>query len=305
MMLDLGAIAARPLFVLGLALSVVAVKTAAIFGLARLFGMATRPAVALGLLLSQGGEFGFVLFAQAQAARLIAPEAASLFGAVVTLSMATTPFLMMLSRRFTEPREAARDDLERLDGGGAPPGAIIVGYGRFGQTVGQMLMAKGVPVTLIDSKPKQIDLTSQFGAKVHYGDGTRIDLLRQAGAAEARAIIFCMDGHGVSKRELQPVLETFPQAAVLVRTFDRRHVIALDGLDLAGTVREVFDSAVTMGGLALKAVGASAEEIVQIEEEYRRRDAVRLEMQSRSGDLHAAEDMMFRADRPMVLGDIA
>src|SRR5262249_55957274 len=134
MMLDLSAVAARPAFVLSLAAAVVVIKTGVIFGLARLFGLSTRKAFALGLLLSQGGEFGFVLFAQAAEAQLIKPEAASLFGAVVTLSMASTPFLMKLSRRFTEEKSVERTDLEGPAAG--PDGeAIIVGYGRFGQTV--------------------------------------------------------------------------------------------------------------------------------------------------------------------------
>jgi len=298
MMLDLHAVAARPLLVIGLAAGVVVVKAAMIFGLARLFGMATRQAIALGLLLSQGGEFGFVLFAQAEAARLIAPEAASLFGAVVTLSMATTPFLMSLSRRFNRPAIDPRDDLDRPDGT-LSPAAIVVGYGRFGQTVAQMLMAKGVGVTLIDSKPSQIDISGSFGMKVHFGDGTRLDLLRQAGAEQARAIIFCIDGASFDPRTIKPVLETFRQAAVLVRVHDRRQLIDLDGLDLAGTVREVFESAVLMGRMALQAVGAEVEEVDRIEAEYRRRDEVRLEMQSKAGDLHAAKEMMFHPDRPM------
>ncbi len=103
MVLDLGAIAARPGFVIGMALAVVAVKAGVMIGLARLWGASTREAIGLGLVLSQGGEFGFLLFAQAQGAQLIAPEAASLFGAVVTLSMATTPFLMRLARPYLTP----------------------------------------------------------------------------------------------------------------------------------------------------------------------------------------------------------
>jgi glutathione-regulated potassium-efflux system protein KefB len=298
MMLDLGAIAARPFFVVALAAAVVIVKAVMIFGLARLFGMASRQAIALGLLLSQGGEFGFVLFAQAEAARLIAPEAASLFGAVVTLSMATTPFLMTLSRRFNRPVAERRDDLEAPDGT-LEPCAIVVGYGRFGQTVAQMLMAKGVSVTLIDNKPRQIDISGSYGMKVLFGDGTRLDLLRQAGAEQVRTIIFCIDGASLDPDRIRPVLEAFRQAAVLVRVHDRVQLIALDGLDLAGTMREVFESAVSMGRLALEAVGAEPEEVDRIEAEYRRRDEVRLEMQSRAGDLHAAKEMMFHPDRPM------
>ncbi|ARS26320.1 cation:proton antiporter domain-containing protein [Sphingomonas sp. KC8] len=297
MMLDLNAIATRPLFVLSLAAAVVIIKTGVIFGLARLFGVATRQAFALGLLLSQGGEFAFVLFGQAQSAQLIAPEAASLFGAVVTLSMATTPFLMMLSRRFTgepAPREDMEGPADRPEGT-----AILVGYGRFGQTVAQMLMAKSIDVTVIDNQPETIDRSSGFGMKVYYGDGRRLDLLRQAGADKARAIIYCVDDRLLDKEGLKSALDTFPQAAVLVRAYDRRSLIRLDGLDIAGSVREMFESAVLMGRKALEAVGVELDEINRVEREYRDRDAIRLEMQSKSGDLHTAKDMMFGPNNPM------
>ena len=305
MMLDLQVVMARPLFVMGLAAAVIAVKTGVIFGLARLFGVAARPALALGLLLSQGGEFGFVLFAQARAAQLIEPEAASLFGAVVTLSMATTPFLMMIARRFNKDGKGPeRDDLEGPSAA-MPASAIVVGYGRFGQTVAQMLMAKAITVTLIDISAAQIDRSNEFGWKVYYGDGTRIDLLRQAGADDARTIVFCMDGEPVDPETLKPVLETFPHAAVLVRAFDRRHLIRLNRLDLAGTTREVFESAVCMGRKALEAVGVGPEGVDRAEAEYRRRDTLRLTEQGKSGDLRSGAEMMFTPDRSLKTGQEA
>jgi glutathione-regulated potassium-efflux system protein KefB len=298
-MLDLGAIAERPLFVLGMAVALIAIKAAVLFGLARLFRMETRRAVTLGLLLSQGGEFAFVLFGAAQRAILIDPEAASLFSAIVTLSMASTPFLMMFNR--WAERRAPRRGGEGLDGPelSATTDAIVIGYGRFGQTVGQMLMAKGISLTLIDSKPSQIELSGDFGMKVYYGDGTRLDLLRAAGAGEAKALLFCIDGGTLDAKKMEPILEAFPQAAVHVRAFDRRQLMALDGIDLAGTYREVFESAVKMGRDALKFFCVSEEEVERVESEFRRRDEERLEGQSKSGDLHHTEHLMFRPDRPL------
>jgi CPA2 family monovalent cation:H+ antiporter-2 len=172
--------------------------------------------------------------------------------------------------------------------------AIIIGYGRFGQAVAQMLMARGVSVTLIDSKPSQIEISGDFGMKVYYGDGTRIDLLRNAGAEDAEALLFCIDGDNLTAKKLEPILEAFPQAAVFVRAFDRRHVMRLDGVDLAGVYREVFESAVCMGREALVSLGVPEPEVAQVEEEYRRRDSERLINQAKSGDLHARKDMMFR-----------
>jgi len=299
MMLDLHVIAERPLFVIAMALAVVATKATVMFGVAKLFGVSNRGALGFGLLLSQGGEFAFVLFGQASEAMLVRPEAASLFGAIVTLSMATTPFLMMLSSRFLTP-PPAKDERPGPDGANSPA-AIIVGYGRFGQTVAQMLLAAGIRVSLIDSKPEQIDVAQNFGMKVFYGDGTRVDLLRQAGAADARAIIFCVDGEGLGKAELQPVLDAFPNVALLVRAYDRRHMMALARLDIAGAVRELFESAVLLGREALEVLGVGAANVDTVEAEYRRRDGSRLEAQIETGDITVRREMMFNHDRSLDL----
>ncbi len=239
MMLDLGVIAERPFFVIAMALALIAVKAAIIMGLARVFHMPWRPALGLGLLLSQGGEFGFVLFAQARNAFLIAPEAASLFGAVVTLSMATTPFLMMATRGLrAEPiGEEEERDGPIADGSNA----VIIGYGRFGQTVAQMLLTQGIQVTLVDTDIEMIDVAGSFGAKVYYGDGTRLDLLRQAGAAEAELILFCLDGDQLDAELVEAVHAAFPQASIFVRAYDRRSFLKLKGAPVAGTVREVLE----------------------------------------------------------------
>ncbi len=297
MVLDIQAVLANPVFVIGFALALVGLKTAIIFGLARLFGMETRPALGLGLLLSQGGEFGFVLFAQAQDALLIEPQAASLFGAIVTLSMATTPFLLMFARRL-EHASASESLLEGPETA-AQASAIVVGYGRFGQTVSQLLLADGVSVTLIDIKPSQIERTAEFGAKVYYGDGRRIDLLRMAGADRAQLILFCIDDATLGPRELEPILHAFPDASVMVRAFDRRQMMTLAGLRTCFAIREVYESAILMGRRALGAVGAQDERIDEIDRQFRARDADRLAAQTATGDLHAMDDNVFRPGHPL------
>jgi monovalent cation:proton antiporter-2 (CPA2) family protein len=300
MLLDLGVIAARPLFVIGIALAVIVIKSLIIAGLARAFGNSWPRSVRLGLLLSQAGEFGFVLFAQAATARIILPEAASLLGAVVTLSMATTPFLMRFID-WLERREVRGG--EGLDGPELSPetSVIVVGYGRFGQTAAQMLMAKGIGVTLIDKEPEMIETAGSFGTKVYYGDGMRLDLLRIAGAETAKAILFCNDNRDgeLTREAVSRVLQAFPQAAVLLRAFDRVHLMSFDGLDLKFAQRELFESAVTMGKAALKVVGVAQQEVERVDREYRLRDCERLERQSATGDLHAGEDRSFSPDRAL------
>ena len=146
-----------------------------------------------------------------------------------------------------------------------------------------------------------IEVAGTFGTKVYYGDGMRIDLLRLAGAETAKAILFCNDNRdgGLTREALKRVLEAFPHAAVLVRAFDRVHLMKLDGLDIAYAQREMFESAVKMGRAALEVIGVSAVEIDEVDFEYRMRDCERLELQSATGDLRAGIDRSFGPDRAL------
>lgn len=288
MMLNLQAIADRPLFVITMAIGLITIKAGIIFLIALAFRMPWRGALALGLLLSQGGEFGFVLFAQAQQALLIAPNAASLFGAVVTLSMATTPFLMMATNRFRREAEAAKGTRAGPQADGA--NAIIVGFGRFGQGVSQMLLASNIPVTMVDTDIEMIDIAASFGAKVYFGDGTRLDLLRQAGAGDAEMIFFCIDGDQISPEFVEAVHEAFPQTAIYVRAFDRRALIRLKATPANAVVREVLESAVRMARIALSDAGVSEEAINRAEDMFRANDRERLKLQIEAGDVRVARD---------------
>jgi glutathione-regulated potassium-efflux system protein KefB len=292
MMLDLDVIAAQPWMIIGLALALVAIKTAVIFGLGRVFGLNNSASIIMALLLSQGGEFGFVLFAAAQSALLIEPEAASLFGAVVTLSMATTPFLMILAGKLAarkESREIKLDDPELA----AQANVIIVGHGRFGQQVSQLMQAAGRSVTLIDINPETIDLSGEFGRKVFYGDGTRIDLLQRAGAEKACAIFFCINDRDLDAEALVPVRQTFPQTQIFARAYDR--VQAMDLMQDSGIVivREVFESSIKLAVEGLKSFGIAKPQIEQIVSEFRIRDRSRLMEQFKSGDMHAGQRHSF------------
>ncbi|MCB2077221.1 MAG: cation:proton antiporter [Novosphingobium sp.] len=289
MMLDLGAIASRPLFVFGMAAALIAIKTGVIFAIARWFGMDWRGALALGLLLSQGGEFGFVLFAQAQDALLISPEASSVFGAVVTLSMIATPFLMNATSKLREaPERQETREAPRRDGASA----LIVGYGRFGQTVAQMMIAADIKVTLIDTDIEMIDVASGHGAKVYFGDGTRIDLLRQAGAGEAQLIAFCIDGDQLTADLMHGVHEAFPDAAIYVRAYDRRTTLRLSDAPVRHIVREMLESAMALARAALEGLDVSLQDIDRAEDMYRSLDRERMARQIESGDIRTARDQI-------------
>jgi CPA2 family monovalent cation:H+ antiporter-2/glutathione-regulated potassium-efflux system protein KefB len=201
--------------------------------------------------------------------------------------MATTPFLMMATAGIREePERHETREGPRADGANA----LVVGYGRFGQTVAQMLVAAGIPVSLIDTDTEMIDVANEFGANVYFGDGTRLDLLRQAGAAEAELILFCLDGEQPDAGLLRAVREAFPNAAVFVRAYDRRMLVALRNAPVHYVVREVMESAVQMARAALDHLGSSAEDVDRAEAFYRQNDRERLDMQKDTGDIRAGRE---------------
>ena len=295
MLLDVDVILAQPLFVASLALALVAVKITVIFALGRFFGLKSKQSIIMAMLLSQGGEFAFVLFTAAQQALLIEPEAGSLFGAVVTLSMATTPFLMIIAGKLAA--RTGKEDVQLDDPAlASQANVIIVGHGRFGQQVSQIMQAAGRSVTLIDINPQTIDLSNDFGFKVFYGDGTRVDLLKRAGGEDAQAIFFCIDDRYVTAESLIPVRETFPRTKLFVRAFDQEQALKLMEDDGISIMREVFESSIRMSADALKYFGTDREVILDIIAEFRRRDRSRLKAQFNSGDMHAGTRHSFGGD---------
>ncbi|BBE35925.1 monovalent cation:proton antiporter-2 (CPA2) family protein [Sphingosinicella microcystinivorans] len=291
MMLDLSIILKEPARILLYVTILIGVKFTVIALLTRLFGSNWRDAALTGVHLAQGGEFAFVVLTAAESGLLLASEASSLFAAAVTVSMALTPLLIAGVDRLVE-RDSEDHDAEGPETAENAP-AIIVGYGRFGQTVNQLLAARGIPVTLIDRKPGQIELSGKFGRKVYYGDGTRLDVLRIAGAEEAQLLIYCNDRQQITNEMLGIVRRAFPNLKVLIRAFDRRHVMQLANADCDTVVREVHESAVLMGRAALKAADVDDETIDEIEAEYRERDSERLALQIASGDLRAGLDLTY------------
>jgi len=157
-----------------------------------------------------------------------------------------------------------------------------------------MLHGVACSVTLIDKKPSQIELSSRFDTKVYFGDGLRVDLLRRAGAEEARLIIFCIDDASVDAAALKPVVDAFPDAKVLMRVFDRRQLLALDGAGVDGAVREVFESSIALGLMALRHLDVDPREMEDVETTLRHLDDARLQAQLDEGDLSAGMDHRFK-----------
>ena len=298
MTLDLGVVRNQWPLVVALVIGVMTVKTGVIFALARGFGTGTTRAFQMGLLLSQGGEFGFVLFAEAARGLLITTPAAQLFGAVVTLSMALTPLIFLLASKLRVGAAAvatSRDGPETAAYGNGEKGrAIIVGGGRFGQVVAQMLAARGVTVTTIDLDAELIDVSQRFGVKVYWGDGRRLDILRAAGIDRADVLIMAIDGAWDPGTVLNPIRTEWPDLAILARAFDRTHLLALRRAGVETVVRETFASGVEMGREALSTLGTPIGVIDAIDAEFRRRDADRLALQLCSDDPTTGAETLIR-----------
>jgi monovalent cation:proton antiporter-2 (CPA2) family protein len=297
MTLDLDTVEGQWLLVLTLVVAVMGVKTLVIMGLAKLFGKDWLSALKMGLLLSQGGEFGFVLFAEAQRGLLLDPAAVQLFGAVVTVSMALTPIIFALSTRLRVPhRERAPLDGPEaaVRGAGNEGRAIVVGMGRVGQVVSQMLRARGVEVTAIDFDPEQIEVARRFGNMVYFGDGRRVDILRAAGVEDASLLVYAVDGPWDPVSTLSPIWAVWPDLPVLARAHDRMHWLSLRRSGVERAVRETFESGVALGREALLEMGTATGMIDAIETEYRRRDLERLDLQLCSGDDLSGVDTLIR-----------
>ena len=178
----------------------------------------------------------------------------------------------------------------------AQSNVIIVGHGRFGQQVSQIMRAAGRSVTLIDVNPQTIDRSGDFGFKVFYGDGTRVDLLQRAGGEDAQAIFFCIDDRYMTAESLMPVRQTFPRTKLFVRAYDRQQALKLMEDDGINIIREVFESSIRMSADALKFFGTDRAAIHEIIDEFRRRDRDRMKAQFASGDMHAGKRHSFGGD---------
>jgi len=265
---------------------VMLIKAGVIYALTRAFGSGHNDAVRTALLLPQAGEFAFVLFASASAVRALWPSETSFVAGIVTVTMALTPFAVMLERFLLRPQE---EDTMEEDFEGAGGSVLVVGFGRFGQIVSQVLLARRIEATLIDASAERVRQAARFGFRIYFGDGTRRDVLRAAGAAQASVICVCVRTPAVANRIVALLRAEFPNAKVYVRSYDRTHTLELLASGVDFEVRETFESALVFGGETLRGLGYDAEEVDELITEVRRLDADRLALQ-RSGGIHARRE---------------
>ena len=295
MSIDLSLIASAWLDILLVLAGFMALKSAGVYAVARVFRNTHADAVRMALLLAQGGEFAFVLYASATTSGIFSPQTTALLNAAVVLSMALTPLAPYLIRWLIKPEEASLDGIEVADGLSAT--VLVIGFGRFGQVASQALLARGIDVIIIDADTEMIRVAARFGFQIYYGDGTRLDVLRAAGAGSAKAIAVCVEKREVADRIVELVRAEFPLTSLLVRSFDRGHSLELLKKGVDYEIRETFESAMKFGEAALLNVGVPADEAATIIEGVRRRDAERFELQA-AGGINAGRDL-FRGTRPV------
>jgi len=274
MSMDLTVLVGSPLLLLAIVIGLVVIKASILFLLGRWWGLKRQAAVRLGLVISQGGEFAFVLFSAGALAGVIGNSLASLLTLAVTLSMAATPVLLLVDDMMR--RRAAPDvpDYEMPPGGDSH--VIVAGFGRFGQIVARVLRARRIPFTALDSSVEQVDFVKRFGAQIYYGDAARIDILRAAEADKARAFVLAINDVEASLKVAETVRQNFPDLPIFARARDRTHVHRLMDLGVTIIERETFLGSLELTRKLLRGLGLSEAEAERLLQTFKRQDEKRL-----------------------------
>jgi len=278
MSIDFAVVLAQPGLVALIVLGFVAVKAVVLVAMARTMNvpLAERPLFAI--LLAQGGEFGFVVFQASAQAGVIDATAASLLVAAVAISMLVTPLALVIVDRFVTPRLASRG-APKLDEIDQPQreAVIIAGFGRYGQIVGRLLLANGMQPTVLDHDSEQIEAVRRFGWRAFYGDATRLDLLRVAGAAEARVLVVAIDDVAQSLALVDLAREHFPQLTLVARARNVQHWYQLNERGVAHIERETFDAALMSARSVLEALGFERHQARNLALRFRRHNLEQLQ----------------------------
>jgi voltage-gated potassium channel Kch len=241
------------------------------------------------VLMAQGGEFAFVLYAAATAVGIFDAQSNAVLTAIIIISMAATPLIVMLFDRMMPETGTSDAGMEGPNGNRAS--VLVIGFGRFGQIVSQTMLARRCSITVIDSDTEMIRAAEQFGFKIYYGDGTRLDILKAAGAAEARQVIICTDKREATTRIATLLRAEFPDTVILARAFDRAHAIELLKLGVDHLVRETFESALVLSREALEMMDVVGEDADEVIDGVRKRDRERFALQM-SGDIYAGASLL-------------
>jgi CPA2 family monovalent cation:H+ antiporter-2/glutathione-regulated potassium-efflux system protein KefB len=273
---------------------VMGIKGLILFTLARLTGSSNPDAIRIAVSLPQAGEFAFVLFAAAASAGIAAGQTNTILSAIVILTMVLTPIVgkihdyiaLKVNDKETDKSEHIIETFDE-----SKPHVLIVGYGRFGMIASQMLMSEGLNIVAIDNNANRIATARKYGLPVYYGDATREDVLRAAGADQAILIALCIENEQVMARAIDLIKEAFPKSSIFCRATDRAHAMELTLREVDFHIRETFESGITFGREALDHLGIPTDRINLIESDVRHRDQERLKLQMQMGEFAGAETL--------------
>ncbi len=269
----------HPLAVLGVAIGMMALKALLLYGIMRVAKAGDEDAQRVAGLLSQGGEFAFVLFTAAQVGGILATETSQFLVLAVTISMLLAPLTFVAHEKVLERWLARRKDPEfdMIDGTGNP--VIIAGYGRYGQIVSRVLRMAGIPFTAIEINYQQVDFVRKFGNKVYYGDASRLELLESARARDAKLFVLAIDDVEASMKTAAIVRQHFPDLPILARARNRVHYYRLRDLDILGGERETFRSSLETARQALEKLGFESARAARAVDLFRKHDLAQLDVQ--------------------------
>lgn len=275
---NLGLLMDIPWRIIAMTVALITLKAIVLYVVGRASGLPTVSARSLAVVLAQGGEFAFVLFAAALQGRLIERELFELLVLVVTLSMIATPFLVLADERLTRA-ERARADKREWDQVEAERDhdVIIAGLGRFGQVVARVLNMRRIPFTALESDTRQVDFVRRFGNIVYYGDSTRLDLLRAAHVERAKVFVVAVEGIEASVRTVELVKHHYPHLKIFARATDRAHARALRDRNVDYVIRENYVSSLEMAENLLRALGDPPQQASESIRRFRRFDEALLE----------------------------
>jgi monovalent cation:proton antiporter-2 (CPA2) family protein len=282
MSIDVAVVRANLWLIIIAAVIITVMKAAIVWLLFRTTCRHRGDGIRAGSVLTAAGEFAFVLIPLGGSLGVLNASQASILTAVAAVTMLLGPLVASLTEALL-PRFLPPDTREPDDFSDARGSVLVIGFGRFGQIVSQCLLAEGIDVTTIDKDPGTLESAALFGFKVYYGDGTRLDVLRAAGADDARLIAICIDDREAASRIVDLVRAEFPGTKLYVRSFDRRHTLQLFAKGVDFELRETFESALAFGRHTLEALGLDAERAAAVEEFVRTRDLERLALQQAEG----------------------
>lgn len=293
--IDLAVVRDNVLLIVAGALAITVLKAGIIYVL---FGPTCgrrADAMRAGSVLTAAGEFAFVLLPLGASLAMLNAKEVSLFAAIAAITMLLGPLTATLTERLL--RRHPKSEQQADDFSGASGSVLIIGFGRFGQIVSQCLLTQGVDVTAIDDDPEMIESAGRFGFRVYYGDGTRLDVLRAAGAGSVQMIAVCVEDRATATRIVDLVNEQFPDTKLYVRSYDRAHTLELIAKGVNFELRETFESALSFGRSALEGLGVDPERAQAVEDDVRKRDLERLALQQ-AGGLLAGADILLKKPRP-------